>query len=136
MAQTLRSIQPQATKVFDGVTVTANYSSNTSDTLSIGGVDQVSLHLSWAPSVSGDDLDIQVEYSHDDSTWYIEQSTTISAGVETAVDHSFRRDGASNSVTYLFHLTFPVADRFMRLSIKRVGTGGGVATIWLQTSGI
>jgi len=135
MADTLRSIQNTFTAL-DNVTLTSAFSGNISGVIPIGGVDQISLYTRFTPGTNSDNIDIQVEFSDDGDSWYIEQAVSTSGGTTTAVDNLYTRDGATASTAYRFRITFPAADKYMRLSTRYVGTGAGTATVIVGTSGI
>ena len=136
---TLRDVQNWYT-VFNGVTLTSAFSGNRSQTLDVQGVDQASLYVRWTPGTSGDDIDIQLEYSDQDAPgttdWYIDGATSTSGGTITATDSFYRYDGAVAATAYYSHISFPVADKKLRVSIRYNGTGAGTATLKLGLSGI
>lgn len=136
MSKTLRSVQTRnpGITVFNAVTLTSAFSGNRK-VIPIGGADEVVLYTSWTPDTNGDDVDIQIEFSPDNSNWYIDSSLSASSGTITVYDSFYRYDGAVAATVYKSRLAIPVADLYMRISVRYNGTGNGTVSMKMIKSG-
>ena len=121
-------------RLFNAVTLTSAFSGNVSTVVSTAGTDQVTFYGNFTPGTNGDNVDIQLEFSHDGSTWYVEQAASTSGGTTTVVDNIYTRDGAAAATSYKFRFTLPVSDKHMRVSARYTGTGAGTLSLHVLTS--
>ncbi len=132
---TLRSIQSERITLFDGVTVTSAYSDNVSRGIEIGGTDQLTFFLEWNADSNGDNLDVQFEVSPNGTDWYIIPTESASAGVVTLADAIYRLDGPTAGTEVTSRVAIPVAEQYVRASLKSVGNAG-TASLFMVKSGV
>jgi len=62
-------------------------------------------------------LEVKVEFSADDTTYYQETVATFSAGTSTGVVNEY-----AITATGKYRLAIPISDRFIKVSVKGTGT--------------
>lgn len=86
---------------------------------------ELSVYLDYDPAVSGEIVDIRIDFSPDKTNWYPEADETVAAGVATIIAKTRQYTSTSGDSATLPVISVPVADRFVRIMAKdNVGTTG------------
>lgn len=124
--------------MFSAVTLTTAFSGNRK-TVKSGGMSQGTLYIAYTTGAggAGNNVDIQLDFSNDGTTWYQESSSSTTTGTTTLYNHTYTFDGAASATAYYLRIPFAVADKYIRISLKETVVGGsaGTVTSYLELSG-
>lgn len=82
-------------------------------------------YIRYTPSTTLNVLHYKLQFSNDGTLWYAEPDETVAAGVATVIEKTRIFVATGAVVESVPVLSMPVADKFMRILVKEVLTGGG-----------
>lgn len=125
--------------LFNAVTLTTAYTGNTK-TIAVAGAEEAILFVNYTTGSgeTSNSIEIKVEFGPTDTDVYQDVNEAVSSGTSTLYQKEYTFVGASAATSYKFRLPIPVADKFMKVSIKESGvsTNAGTATVKTTFSGI
>lgn len=140
MAQGLRYVN-QPTRFIIGSsaadsTLTTSFNDN-QDASNAGGFTQLTMYVAYTPAESGRTMSIQVETSPDNVTFYpvvtLQDVTPFDGTARTADFIKFILSTGTSEVRRRF--VYPLADKFVRVSVKEDGSNHGTINVVQTLSG-
>jgi hypothetical protein len=119
--------------LLNGSTLTASYAGNT-DTVRVDGMSQVVLYISYTASEADRTLSIKIEAGTASDDVYQTITTSASSGTQTVNAEVFEIAG-TNETAVKRRIPIPVADKYLKISIKEDGSNHGTVTAKLTVSG-
>ena len=118
-------------------TLTGSYSGN-QRSFTAGGMSQLTLYISYTPAEAGRIMSIQVEGSPDRVTFFpIASVQGITPVTGEAITGNFIKTIVSTGAsTVKRRLSYPVADLYLRVSVKEDGANFGTINIINLISGV
>lgn len=107
----------------NSVSLTNAYSGNTK-ILGVGGMTQIEFYVQYTSATDNRNILIKLDFAPDDEDFYQSTYLTIDSTnnqrVVTQEEVSF--EAVTNSVTYKFRFSEPLADKNLRISVKEDGS--------------
>ena len=124
----MRELQTNPITVRASAALTASY---VGTVVPIGSENQLTLLVAYTMGAteSSNSVEIKLEFSDDNSTWYQETQSSLSGGTDTLVllEHSFAATQSAGTYDY-FHFTTPINAKYVKVSVKETGKASNFGT--------
>lgn len=78
---------------------------------------------------TGNSLQVQLSFSHDDSTWVTETYASLSGGTSTLAPLAHSIAGAAAGTEYKAQLVIPFCSRYLKAQVKETGVAANYGTV-------